>query len=49
MPCKTVVLAGDSPFLNSLQYRQVETILPRSGEVFKKIRDKVLLNNFKML
>ena len=49
MPCKTVVLAGDSPFLNSLQYRQVETILPTSGEVFEKIRDKVLLNTFKML
>ena len=23
MPCKTVVFAGDSPFLNSLMYRQV--------------------------
>lgn len=23
MPCRTVVFAGDSPFLNSLQYRQV--------------------------
>lgn len=25
MPCKTVVLAGDSPYLNSLQYRQAST------------------------
>ena len=49
MPCKTVVLAGDSPFLNSLQYRQVETILPTCGEVFEKIRDQLLLNICKML
>ena len=25
MPCRTVVFAGDSPFLNSLGFRQVRT------------------------
>ena len=27
MPCKTVVFAGDSPFLNSLMYRQVSCVI----------------------
>lgn len=27
MPCKTVVFAGDSPYLNSLMYRQVRCVI----------------------
>ena len=34
MPCKTVVFAGDSPFLNSLMYRQVSCVIV--GPMHKK-------------